>query len=131
MATKSDGQLLELLLTGAPDKAIAVKLGISERTVQRRVGRLMGEVGAENRMQLGRYAAALDEAEAEAESGRECVVRIGVWVRTQCRMYATNSSGAPSQESAYVLSSQCCLAGKLATHVALQRVPGGLIRVHT
>jgi len=61
------GQLLELLLTGVPDKAIAAKLGVSERTVQRRVGRLMADAGAGNRMQLGRHAARLEHLRQDAE----------------------------------------------------------------
>jgi len=48
--------ILELMLTGAPDKAIAARLGVTERTVQRRVRTLMTAVGAGNRMQLGTFA---------------------------------------------------------------------------
>jgi DNA-binding NarL/FixJ family response regulator len=67
METEAGGQLLELLLTGVPDKAIAAKLGVSERTVQRRVGRLMADAGAGNRMQLGRHAARLEYLSQGAE----------------------------------------------------------------
>ena len=50
-----------------PDKAIAAKLGVSERTVQRRLGRLMADTGAGNRMQLGQLAARLEHRDGEAE----------------------------------------------------------------
>jgi DNA-binding NarL/FixJ family response regulator len=49
----TEESILELLLTGAPDKAIAARLGVTERTVQRRIRTLMIAVGADNRMQLG------------------------------------------------------------------------------
>jgi DNA-binding NarL/FixJ family response regulator len=48
--------ILALMLTGAPDKAIAARLGVTERTVQRRIRTLMIAVGAANRMQLGTFA---------------------------------------------------------------------------
>ncbi|MEU6073477.1 hypothetical protein [Micromonospora sp. NPDC047074] len=49
--------LLTLLLSGLPDKTVAGRLGTSERTVQRRLRRLMELTGANSRMQLGWYAA--------------------------------------------------------------------------
>jgi DNA-binding NarL/FixJ family response regulator len=48
--------ILALMLTGAPGKAIAARLGATERTVQRRIRTLMIGVGAANRMQLGTFA---------------------------------------------------------------------------
>jgi len=48
-----DRQLLSLLLTGLTDKAAGRALGMSERTVQRRVRAVMTQVDAETRLQLG------------------------------------------------------------------------------
>lgn len=45
-------ELLSLLVAGVTDKAIATRLGISTRTVQRRVSDLMAMVNAQTRMQL-------------------------------------------------------------------------------
>ena len=45
--------LLEQLATGAHDEQIARKLGISLRTVRRRVADLMSELGADSRFQAG------------------------------------------------------------------------------
>lgn len=45
-------ELLSLLVAGVTDKAIATRLGISTRTVQRRISDLMVLTGAESRMQL-------------------------------------------------------------------------------
>ncbi|ETK37063.1 helix-turn-helix domain-containing protein [Microbispora sp. ATCC PTA-5024] len=52
-----DLYLLSLLVAGVPDKSIASQLGISQRTVQRRVSHLMAEAGAQTRMQLAWHAA--------------------------------------------------------------------------
>jgi DNA-binding CsgD family transcriptional regulator len=52
-----DTQLLSLLLSGLPDKAIASQLGISLRTLQRRIKALMETTGTANRTQLAWYAA--------------------------------------------------------------------------
>ncbi|WP_406476623.1 helix-turn-helix domain-containing protein [Streptomyces sp. NBC_01615] len=52
-----DSQLLSLLLSGLPDKAIASQLGVSLRTVQRRIRALMEATGSANRTQLGWHAA--------------------------------------------------------------------------
>ncbi|HKE51925.1 MAG TPA: helix-turn-helix transcriptional regulator [Actinomycetes bacterium] len=49
--TASDRQLLTLLTQGMKDRAIARHLGIGERTVQRRLNRLMTELGAQTRFQ--------------------------------------------------------------------------------
>ncbi|WP_109474308.1 LuxR C-terminal-related transcriptional regulator [Ornithinimicrobium cavernae] len=45
-------ELLSLLVAGVTDKAIATRLGVSLRTVQRRISELMALAGAETRMQL-------------------------------------------------------------------------------
>lgn len=47
-----DQYLLSLLVTGVPDKAIASQLGISYRTVQRRVSTLMKLMNVETRVEL-------------------------------------------------------------------------------
>lgn len=51
-----DEQLLDLLARGYKDEAIARYLGWSLRTVRRRVARLMDELGARTRFQLGAQA---------------------------------------------------------------------------
>jgi DNA-binding CsgD family transcriptional regulator len=51
-----DRQLLTLLASGFKDEAIARYLGWGVRTVRRRVAKLMDELGAETRFQLGAAA---------------------------------------------------------------------------
>ncbi|SNX88299.1 transcriptional regulator [Streptomyces sp. TLI_55] len=53
----ADGKLLSLLVAGVADKAIASQLGLSRRTVQRRIQSLMERAGAGTRMQLAWQAA--------------------------------------------------------------------------
>jgi DNA-binding NarL/FixJ family response regulator len=48
---------LILLAGGLTDGAVAHRLGVSERTVERYVRALMDSAGCRNRMQLGRHAA--------------------------------------------------------------------------
>ncbi|MEU8529889.1 LuxR C-terminal-related transcriptional regulator [Streptomyces sp. NPDC048629] len=55
--TADDRQLLTLLLNGYTDQAIGSQLGVSMRTVQRRVRRLLALAGARSRLQLGWHAA--------------------------------------------------------------------------
>ncbi|TCO47394.1 helix-turn-helix transcriptional regulator [Actinocrispum wychmicini] len=45
--------LLSLLVAGVTDKAIATRLGVSHRTVQRRIHDLMSQMNVQTRMQLG------------------------------------------------------------------------------
>lgn len=52
-----DAQLLSLLMSGLPDKAIATQLGVSLRTLQRRIRALMESTGTANRTQLAWYVA--------------------------------------------------------------------------
>ncbi|MFB9248957.1 helix-turn-helix domain-containing protein [Sphaerisporangium melleum] len=52
-----DLYLLSLLVAGVPDKSIATQLGLSQRTVQRRVAGLMEAAGVQTRMQLAWHAA--------------------------------------------------------------------------
>ncbi|WP_327088073.1 LuxR C-terminal-related transcriptional regulator [Nonomuraea sp. NBC_01738] len=53
----TDVMLMTYLLSGMPDKTVATRLGTSERTVQRRISRLMKLAGTDSRMQLAWYAA--------------------------------------------------------------------------
>ncbi|MFF2775807.1 LuxR C-terminal-related transcriptional regulator [Streptomyces sp. NPDC058052] len=55
--TTEDRRLLTLLLNGYTDQAIGSQLGVSERTVQRRVRRLLALAGVRSRLQLGWHAA--------------------------------------------------------------------------
>lgn len=50
-------RLITMLLSGLTDEAIAHQLGLSHRTVQRRVATLMAELGAHTRFQAGMRAA--------------------------------------------------------------------------
>jgi DNA-binding NarL/FixJ family response regulator len=52
-----DVQLLSLLMSGDTDDAVARMLGVSARTVQRRVRELTTLTGSQTRMQLGWHAA--------------------------------------------------------------------------
>ncbi|MEU9703836.1 helix-turn-helix domain-containing protein [Streptomyces sp. NPDC047981] len=56
----ADRQLLSLLVGGVTDKAIASQMGLSRRTLQRRVHQLMELAGADTRMQLAWTAARQD-----------------------------------------------------------------------
>ena len=53
----TDRQLLSLLVAGITDKAIASQMGLSRRTVQRRIQSMMALAGATTRMQLAWQAA--------------------------------------------------------------------------
>ncbi|SCL21730.1 Sugar-specific transcriptional regulator TrmB [Micromonospora pallida] len=64
LATPADGplapddrRLLSLLLAGYTDQAIATQVGVSMRTIQRRVQRLLVLAGVQTRIQLGWQAA--------------------------------------------------------------------------
>ncbi|WP_329222935.1 helix-turn-helix domain-containing protein [Streptomyces sp. NBC_01485] len=48
-----DAKILDLLLAGLTDRAVAGTLGVSLRTVTRRIRHLMDLAGADNRIQLG------------------------------------------------------------------------------
>jgi len=52
-----DARVLSLLLAGLTDHAVASQLGMSLRTVQRRIRVLLDKAGAETRIQLGWHAA--------------------------------------------------------------------------
>jgi DNA-binding NarL/FixJ family response regulator len=51
-----DRAVLSLLVAGLTDNAVGARLGMSRRTVARRVQRLMSETGAHSRLQLGWWA---------------------------------------------------------------------------
>ena len=51
-----DGHILALLLAGMTDQALAGQLGLSLRTVQRRIRVLMDKAGVDTRIQLGWHA---------------------------------------------------------------------------
>jgi DNA-binding CsgD family transcriptional regulator len=55
--TTDDQQLLALLAAGLTDAAIARKLGVAKRTVERRIRRVMDGLGAQTRFQAGLQAA--------------------------------------------------------------------------
>jgi DNA-binding NarL/FixJ family response regulator len=50
--TEREGQVLQLLVAGRPNRDIAQALGIDAATVKAHVGRLMRKVGVENRIAL-------------------------------------------------------------------------------
>jgi DNA-binding NarL/FixJ family response regulator len=50
--TPDERQLLSLLLAGVSDKSIATQLGVSGRTLQRRLQDLMRRANAQSRMHL-------------------------------------------------------------------------------
>ncbi|MEU4428074.1 winged helix-turn-helix transcriptional regulator [Actinoplanes sp. NPDC024001] len=52
-----DRRVLALLLSGLTDQAIAGQLGMSARTLHRRIRQLMGKAGVDTRVQLGWVAA--------------------------------------------------------------------------
>ncbi|MEV6523643.1 transcriptional regulator TrmB [Longispora sp. NPDC051575] len=52
-----DARILSLMLAGLTDRSISVHMGLSTRTVQRRVHFLMELAGVQTRIQLGWYAA--------------------------------------------------------------------------
>ncbi|RZS36982.1 Homeodomain-like domain-containing protein [Herbihabitans rhizosphaerae] len=58
--TVATRRLLALLSAGLTDESIARELGVSERTVHRRVSRLLDLLGAQTRFQLGVQAARRD-----------------------------------------------------------------------
>ncbi|WP_430788325.1 helix-turn-helix domain-containing protein [Actinoplanes sp. G11-F43] len=55
-----DTLLLSLVVAGMPDKSIATHLGVSKRTVQRRIDRLMDQAGVDSRTGLAYQAARRD-----------------------------------------------------------------------
>jgi DNA-binding NarL/FixJ family response regulator len=56
-ASADQQRLVTLLLSGLTDEAIARQLGLSHRTVQRRVAAFMADLGAHTRFQAGVKAA--------------------------------------------------------------------------
>lgn len=66
----SDARLVELLELGLKDEAIARHLGVSLRTVRRRVARLMSVNGVDTRFQLGWVLASRRERPVVGRGGR-------------------------------------------------------------
>ncbi len=66
---ESDARILSLLLAGVTDQAIGRQMGMSLRTVQRRIHSLMEGVGAATRMQLG-YEAGRREWVTQTDRGK-------------------------------------------------------------
>lgn len=64
---RADQQLLVLLANGLSDRAVARELGISERTLSRRITTLSHRYGAQSRFQLGFQAARLLAGASAAE----------------------------------------------------------------
>jgi DNA-binding NarL/FixJ family response regulator len=54
--TPREQQVLELLAEGLPNKAIAVRLGISDQTVKFHVASISAKLGATNRTEAVRLA---------------------------------------------------------------------------
>jgi DNA-binding CsgD family transcriptional regulator len=69
---------LRLILGGLTDAAAAHRLGVSQRTVQRRIRILMDAWGCRNRMQLGRRAALAGIPAEAPEPGTEPEAPAGV-----------------------------------------------------
>ncbi|MGH8183244.1 MAG: helix-turn-helix domain-containing protein [Rhodanobacteraceae bacterium] len=63
-ASEMEDALIPLLAAGLNDKAIALELGVSSATLNRRMGELMRSSGTRSRFQLG-WRAALDAAAAQ------------------------------------------------------------------
>ncbi|MEU3554061.1 hypothetical protein [Streptomyces fragilis] len=51
-----DLQILGMLLEGCTDATVALRLGIGQRTVQRRIRQMMDAAGVNTRIQLGWHA---------------------------------------------------------------------------
>jgi DNA-binding CsgD family transcriptional regulator len=66
---ESEVLLLSLFVSGMPDKSIATHLGVSKRTVQRRLDRLMSLAGVDTRTGLAFQAARRGWLSAPAEEG--------------------------------------------------------------
>ncbi|SOD70752.1 regulatory LuxR family protein [Jatrophihabitans sp. GAS493] len=64
-----ENRVMNLLVAGFTDRAIAGILKTSERSIQRHVRRMMDEVGAQSRVQLGWQAAKAGWLVAAAQSG--------------------------------------------------------------
>lgn len=69
-----DARMLALVLAGLTDQAVGARLGVSRRTVQRRIGELMTRAGVESRIQLGWHAARRGgpDGPAGGRPGRQC-----------------------------------------------------------
>jgi sugar-specific transcriptional regulator TrmB/DNA-binding CsgD family transcriptional regulator len=68
---ESEVLLLSLFVSGMPDKSIATHLGVSKRTVQRRIDRLMDLAGVDTRTGLAFQAARRGWLPTPADPGRQ------------------------------------------------------------
>jgi DNA-binding NarL/FixJ family response regulator len=66
--TARETQVLELIAGGMPNRAIAQKLFVSVRTVEKHVERLLAKTGSINRSQLATYAVRLADLLVAAEA---------------------------------------------------------------
>ena len=67
--TADEKDVLELTVAGKPDKAIALKLDLSLRTIQLRRASVMGKMNAHSRPELIRLAQVLEQSAAAQNSG--------------------------------------------------------------
>ncbi|MFF5768417.1 helix-turn-helix domain-containing protein [Streptomyces tanashiensis] len=74
--TEETGHLLALMATGATDRAIARMLGVSERTVLRRITRVQQQLGAQSRFQLGLLVHGLQWLPLSVPPARPAVERV-------------------------------------------------------
>lgn len=84
--TADERRLLSLLVGGVGDKSVATLLGVSHRTVQRRVQDLMHRTGARTRMQLAWQVGRLgwlDDGAGRPSSGDERDDRRAPWYRAE------------------------------------------------
>jgi DNA-binding NarL/FixJ family response regulator len=54
--TRQQHQIIQAIVAGYPNKEIAQKLSLSERTVKYHLGRLFGKFGVSSRMELARFS---------------------------------------------------------------------------
>ena len=80
--TRDERRLLAILATGLTDEAAAARLGLSSRTVRRRLRAVMDKLGASSRLQAG-YMAGQNGLLDEPERGGGSPVgsALSLWVR--------------------------------------------------
>ena len=66
--TPREREVLSLLARGRPNKAIALDLGVAEKTVKTHVGNILGKLGLSDRTQAALYAVREGIVEREARS---------------------------------------------------------------
>ena len=80
--TRDERALLAILATGTTDEAAASRLGLSSRTVRRRLRTAMDKLGATSRFQAG-YMAGLGGAIdlGEPSGGASAGSSLSLWIR--------------------------------------------------